>query len=152
VLGRGRSRADVRRAPFRVCAGSAGPCLTRDHTWHMNAAERLAAADPLIVPTRHLVADLTEDAAPGPAVTAWWEEITGAGGEGMVAKPLTPVTQTRHGIAQPGLKCRGPESLRIIYGPQYAIPANLDRLADRNVAPSRSPASTETTLGAAALC
>ena len=146
-----RSLDDVRLAPFQVLAGSAGTCLTRDHTWHMNAAERLAAADPLIVPTRHLVADLTEDAAPGPAVTAWWEEITGAGGEGMVAKPLTPVTRTRHGIAQPGLKCRGPEYLRIIYGPEYAIPANLERLADRNVARKRSLASSEFALGVAAL-
>jgi protein phosphatase len=146
-----RSLDDVRLAPFQVLAGSAGTCLTRDHTWHMNAAERLAAADPLIVPTRHLVADLTEDAEPGPAVIAWWEEITGAGGEGMVAKPLTPATRTRHGTAQPGLKCRGPEYLRIIYGPEYDLPANLERLADRHVSRKRSLASSEFALGVEAL-
>src|SRR5262249_58221403 len=121
---------DVRLAPFQVLAGSAGTRLDRDHTWHMTAAERLAAADPLIVPTRHLVADLAEDGEPGPAVTAWWEEITGAGGEGMVGKPLSPVTRTRRGIAQPGLQCRGPEYLRIIYGPEDPMPANLERPAD----------------------
>ena len=54
-------------------------------------------------------------------MTTWWEQITGAGGEGMVAKPLDPVARVRHGPAQHGMKCRGPEYLRIIYGPEYAI-------------------------------
>jgi protein phosphatase len=141
---------DVRLAPFQVLAGSAGTCLARDHTWHMRTAERLAAADPVIVPTPNVVADLAEPAAEA-AVTAWWEQITGAGGEGMVAKPVTPVTRGRHGTAQPGIKCRGPEYLRIIYGPEYAIPANLDRLRERNLARKRSLAASEFALGAEAL-
>jgi polynucleotide kinase-phosphatase len=145
-----RSLADVRLAPFQVLAGSAGTFLSRDHRWHMNAAERLAAADPLIVPTRHVVADLGDDGASA-AVTAWWEQITGAGGEGMVAKPLDPVTQVRHGPAQHGMKCRGPEYLRIIYGPEYTIPANLSRLAGRNLSRKRSLAASEFALGAEAL-
>ena len=123
-----RSLTDLRLAPFQVLAGSAGTFFSRDHLWHMKAAERLASADPLIVPTRHIVADLGDEEASA-AVTAWWEQITGAGGEGMVAKPLAPVTRVRHGAAQHGMKCRGPEYLRIIYGPEYAIPANLSRLA-----------------------
>ena len=134
-----------------VLAGSAGTCFARDHRWHMDCAERLSAADPLLVPTRHIVADLTGDGASGPDVAAWWEEITGTGGEGMVAKPLTPVTRTGHGVAQPGIKCRGPEYLRIIYGPEYAIPANLSRLADRNTSRKRSLASSEFALGVEAL-
>jgi protein phosphatase len=142
---------DLKVAPFMVLAGSAGTCFARDHLWHMDCANRLSAADPLLVPTRHVVADLTEDGASGPAVTAWWEEITGAGGEGMVAKPLTPVTRAGHGVAQPGMKCRGPEYLRIIYGPEYAIPVNLGRLADRNLSRKRSLASSEFALGVEAL-
>jgi protein phosphatase len=96
------------------------------------------------------VADLSDEAA-GPAVTGWWEEITGSGGEGMVAKPATPVTRAGHGLAQPGVKCRGPEYLRIIYGPEYTIAANLERLADRNVSRKRSLASSEFALGVEAL-
>ena len=145
-----RSAADVRLAPFAVLAGSAGTCYARDQTWHMTVAGRLAAADPLFVPTRHIVAD-TGDEGAGPAVTAWWEEITGAGGEGMVAKPLAPVTRGHRGLAQPAVKCRGPEYLRIIYGPEYALPANLSRLANRNLARKRSLASSEFALGAEAL-
>ena len=72
-----RSLADVRRALFQVLACSARTFFSRDHLWHMNAAARLAAADPLIVPTRHIVADLGDEGASA-AVTAWWEQITGA--------------------------------------------------------------------------
>jgi protein phosphatase len=102
------------------------------------------------VPTRHIVADLGDEEASA-AVTAWWEQITGAGGEGMVAKPLDPVTRVRHGAAQHGMKCRGPEYLRIIYGPEYAIPANLSRLGGRNLSRKRSLAASEFALGAEAL-
>jgi protein phosphatase len=141
---------DVRLAPFQILAGSAGTCLARDHTWHIGSAERLAVADSLILPTRHLVADLAEPGAEA-AVTAWWKQITGAGGEGMVAKPAAPVTRGRRGVAQPGLKCRGPEYLRIIYGPEYSIAANLDRLRERNLARKRSLAASEFALGVEAL-
>jgi len=141
---------DVRLAPFQVLAGSAGTFPDRDHAWHMTAAERLSAADPVIKPTRHIVADL-EQAGAEADVTAWWEEITGAGGEGMVAKPLSPVIRGRRGITQPGIKCRGPEYLRIIYGPEYVIAANLDRLRERNLARKRSLALSEFALGAEAL-
>jgi protein phosphatase len=144
------SLADVRLAPFQVLAGSAGTFFSRDHLWHLSAAERLAAADPLIVPTRHIVADLGDEGS-GAAVTAWWEQLTGSGGEGMVAKPPAPVTRLRHGVAQHGMKCRGPEYLRIIYGPEYAIPANLSRLAGRNLARKQSLAASEFALGAEAL-
>jgi len=116
----------------------------------MRAAERLAAADPVIQPTRHIVADLAEPGAE-PAVTAWWERLTGTGGEGMVAKPVAPVTRGRRGVAQPGIKCRGPEYLRIIYGPEYAIAANLDRLRERHLARKRSLAASEFALGVEAL-
>ena len=48
----------------------------------------------------------------------WWEELTGRGGEGMVVKPLDFIAQGRRGLAQPAIKCRGREYLRIIYGPE----------------------------------
>jgi protein phosphatase len=96
------------------------------------------------------VADLAEPGAEA-AVTAWWEQITGAGAEGMVTKPAAPVTRGRRGVAQPGLKCRGPEYLRIIYGPEYSIAANLDRLRERNLARKRSLAASEFALGVEAL-
>ncbi len=141
---------DVRLAPFQVLAGSAGTCFGRDHGWHMQVAERLAGADPLIAATRHLVLDLADPAADA-AVTAWWEELTGAGGEGIVVKPADPVTRGRHGIAQPGIKCRGPEYLRLIYGAEYTAAGNLDRLRERSLGRKRSLAASEFALGVEAL-
>jgi protein phosphatase len=141
---------DVRLAPFQVLAGSTGTCFGRSHEWHMKAAERLAAADPLIKATRYLVADLADPGA-DEAVTAWWQELTGAGGEGMVVKPAEPISRGRRGITQPGIKCRGPEYLRIIYGPEYTLPANVDRLRDRSLGRKRSLAAAEFALGVEAL-
>jgi len=141
---------DVRLAPFQVLAGSTGTCFGRDHEWHMKVAERLAGADPLIAATRYLVADLADPGAEA-AVTAWWEELTGAGGEGIVVKPAEPVTRGRHGIAAPGIKCRGPEYLRIIYGPEYTVAGNADRLRERNLGRKRSLAASEFALGVEAL-
>jgi protein phosphatase len=141
---------DVRLAPFQVLAGATGACFGRGHEWHMKAAERLAAADPLIQRTRHLVVDLADPGAEA-AVTAWWEELTAAGGEGMVVKPVDPITRGKRGIVQPGIKCRGPEYLRIIYGPEYAIAGNADRLRERNLGRKRSLAASEFALGVEAL-
>ena len=141
---------DIRLAPFQVLAGSTGTCFGREHEWHMQAAERLAAADPLIMATRHLAVDLGSPGADA-AVTAWWEQLTEAGGEGMVVKPAEPVTQGKRGITQPGIKCRGPEYLRIIYGPEYSLPGNADRLRQRNLGRKRSLAAAEFALGVEAL-
>src|SRR6266571_4986423 len=141
---------DVRLAPFQVLAGSRSTCFGLGHEWHMQAAERLAVADPLIMATRHLAVDLADPGADA-AVTAWWEQLTGAGGEGMVVKPAEPVTQGKRGITQPGIKCRGPEYLRIIYGPEYSLPGNAARLRERNLGRKRSLAVTEFALGVEAL-
>jgi protein phosphatase len=52
---------------------------------------------------------------------------------------------------QPGLKVRGREYLRIIYGPDYTRPENLDRLRDRNLGRKRGLALREYALGVEAL-
>jgi protein phosphatase len=49
----------------------------------------------------------------------------------MVVKPRTFVARGRKGLVQPALKCRGPEYLRIIYGPEYDAPEHLARLRSR---------------------
>jgi protein phosphatase len=51
------------------------------------------------------------------------------GGEGMVVKPLEFAVRGRRGLLQPAVKCRGPEYLRIIYGPEYTLPEHLERAA-----------------------
>jgi protein phosphatase len=115
--------------------------------WHLSLLSRLAQADPeLVIATRHVVVDTT-DADAEDAATAWWEEMTAAGGEGMVVKPLENFSRGTRGIVQPALKVRGREYLRIIYGPDYTEPANLERLLKRNLGHKRSLAAREYALG-----
>jgi protein phosphatase len=85
------------------------------------------------------------------AATAWWFALTEAGGEGMVVKPADGLARGKKGIAQPGLKVRGREYLRIIYGPDYTDPANLARLRSRQVGRKRALAMREYALGLEAL-
>lgn len=141
----------VRVAPFAVLASEGAAHTARPHAWHLAVAGRLAAADPeLFARTRHVMAD-TADADSRAAATAWWSELTEAGGEGMVVKPADGLVRGRRGIAQPGLKVRGREYLRIIYGPDYTEPANLTRLRSREVGRKRSLALREYALGLEAL-
>ena len=141
--------AGVRVAPFQLLATEGAVYHDRPHLWHLALADRLAAADPeLISPTRRIVAPIPAIRA---AATAWWEELTAAGGEGMVVKPAANLTRGAKGLVQPGLKVRGREYLRIIYGPDYTEPANLTRLRQRALSHKRSLALREYALGLEAL-
>jgi len=42
--------------------------------------------------------------------SAWWRELTDAGGEGMVVKPLANLTRGGKGLVQPGIKVRDRET------------------------------------------
>jgi protein phosphatase len=69
----------------------------------------------------------------------------------MVVKPRDVVATTTRGLVQPGIKCRGPEYLRIIYGPEYTAPDALKRLRQRGLGHKRSLAMREFALGIEAL-
>src|SRR5580704_7512554 len=141
----------VRVAPFQLLASEGAVYHERPHSWHLEIADRLAAAAPdLIAPTRRLAVD-TSDPASAAAATRWWEDLTAAGGEGMVVKPAANLTRGRKGLVQPGLKVRGREYLRLIYGPDYTEPGHLDRLRQRALSHKRSLALREYALGLEAL-
>jgi protein phosphatase len=143
--------ADLRLAPFHILAAEAGVFIDRDHTWHLEHCDRLVAADPdWFQPTSRRAVDVT-DAEDQAAGTAWWEELTATGGEGMVVKPMSFIAQGRKGLVQPGIKCRGREYLCIIYGPEYADPGQIDRLRTRSLGRKRSLAIREFALGVEAL-
>jgi protein phosphatase len=139
------SVADLRLAPFHLLASEGAVHVDKDHLWHMSMVARLG-----LTPTRHRVVDLADPESEAEAVR-WWEEMTEAGGEGMVIKPLDFLAEGRKGLAQPALKCRGREYLRIIYGPEYTLPENLERLRSRGLAAKRSLALRELALGVEAL-
>ncbi len=142
-----QSLADIKLAPFHIMASEGHVHADKDHLWHMNTLASLCEKDrDLLVPTPHRRVDLTDPESEAAAV-AWWQQLTGAGGEGMVVKPLDFVARGGRGLLQPAVKCRGPEYLRIIYGPEYDAPENLERLRSRGLSAKRSLALREFALG-----
>ena len=142
---------DLRLAPFQVLAGEGCVHALRDHAWHLDVLGRLAAADPgTFRPTAAVTVDLGDGAGEA-AGAAWWEELTGRGGEGMVVKPVDVVHRGPKGLTQPGVKVRGREYLRIVYGPEYTDGPNLARLRQRSLGHKRSLALREFALGIEAL-
>ncbi|SDN49309.1 polynucleotide kinase-phosphatase [Geodermatophilus sp. DSM 45219] len=138
-------------APFQVLATAGTTYADRPHAWHLSVADRLVGADPeLVRATRSRAVDVTDPAAEA-AATEWWEELTAAGGEGMVVKPAANLTRGRRGYVQPGLKVRGREYLRLVYGPDYTEPQHLDRLRERSLGRKRGLALREYALGLEAL-
>jgi protein phosphatase len=142
---------DLQLAPFHLLATEGTVHIHQDHVWHMETLGRFCQADEsflLATPCR-----LVELAEPESyqAGTDWWEELTATGGEGMVVKPLDFVARGRRGLVQPAIKSRGREYLRIVYGPEYSLPDNLERLRSRNLSLKRSLALREFALGIEAL-
>ncbi|MDH6118790.1 protein phosphatase [Kitasatospora sp. GAS204A] len=165
----------VRLAPFQLLAAEGANLAVRPHDEHLAWLDRLVAADeewvkdaaavgvepgaqqqpePLLRATGRLLVD-TEDEASIAAGIAWWEELTEAGGEGMVVKPLASLVRGAPGegrpggLVQPGLKVRGREYLRLIYGPDYT--EHLGALRQRSLGHKRSLALREYALGLEAL-
>lgn len=142
---------DLRLAPFHLLASEGKVHMDRDHIWHMETLARIAAAgDPVFLATPFKVVDLSSQASEDDA-TGWWTDLTSRGGEGMVVKPLEFIAKGPRGLLQPAVKVRGPEYLRIIYGPEYTLPANLDRLRSRGLGAKRSLAMREFSLGVESL-
>ncbi|MEU1672727.1 polynucleotide kinase-phosphatase [Streptomyces roseifaciens] len=160
----------IRMAPFQILAVQGRSLAALPHDEQLALIDRMIEAEMygsesnngicaytpvymnrLLAPTRRLVVD-TEDEASVAAGVQWWLDLTGAGGEGMVVKPLQALVRTAGGrLVQPGVKCRGREYLRIIYGPEYTRPDNLARLRARHLGHKRSLALREYALGLEAL-
>lgn len=133
----------VTLAPFQILAAEGRAlALTESHEWHL--AELAKLEGDLITPTRHRFVDLSSDEERRVAID-WWLELTAAGGEGMVVKPA----HLTSGRIQPGIKVRGREYLRIIYGPDYTD--SLDVLRERHLGKKRQLAQREHGLGIEAL-
>ncbi|MFD5393807.1 polynucleotide kinase-phosphatase [Streptomyces sp. NPDC127097] len=159
----------VRLAPFQILAVQGRSLAGLPHTEQLALLDRLIAAEGavaarhggtaggatdrpgLLATTRRTLVD-TEDETSVAAGIAWWQELTADGGEGMVVKPVQALIRQADGrLVQPGVKCRGREYLRIIYGPEYTRPENLRRLRVRHLGHKRSLALREYALGLEAL-
>ncbi|QLJ04381.1 polynucleotide kinase-phosphatase [Streptomyces sp. NEAU-sy36] len=143
----------VRLAPFQILATEGRSLAALPHDEQLALLDRLVEHDSsgLLGTTRRLYVD-TGDPESVRAGVDWWLEMTGRGGEGMVVKPLGALVRRPDGrLVQPGVKCRGREYLRIIYGPEYTRPDNLALLRRRFLNHKRSLALREYALGLEAL-
>jgi protein phosphatase len=143
----------VRLAPFQILAVQGRSLAGLPHDEQLALLDRLVEQDGsgLLQTTRRLYVD-TADPESVQAGVDWWLEMTGRGGEGMVVKPVGALVRDSQGrLVQPGIKCRGREYLRIIYGPEYTRPENLARLRSRFLNHKRSLAIREYALGLEAL-
>ncbi|MGW8681932.1 polynucleotide kinase-phosphatase [Streptomyces sp. NPDC055817] len=143
----------VRLAPFQILAVQGRSLAALPHDEQLALIDRMVEHDGsgLLQTTRRLFVDTGDEASVSAGVD-WWLEMTGRGGEGMVVKPVEALTRDGKGrLVQPGIKCRGREYLRIIYGPEYARPDHLERLRGRFLGHKRSLAIREYALGLEAL-
>lgn len=123
----------VQVAPFQVLATEGKTWTDRDHGWHLEIADRLVAVAPTLIRKtgrrgRHRVVD-----------RAHRHRRRGNGRQA--------VRQARQGAERLGVKVRGREYLRIIYGPDYTEPENFERLRARGLGRKRSMAAREYALG-----
>lgn len=145
-----KSIEDYRLAPFHLLATEGKVHTAQNHEWHMQELARICRGDGILLATNHRAINLADEKAVQEA-TEWWLSLTERGGEGMVVKPLEFIAEGKKGLIQPAVKCRGREYLRIIYGPDYTVPAKLEQLRQRGLSHKRSMAEREFALGIEAL-
>jgi protein phosphatase len=143
----------VRLAPFQILAVEKKVFSDLEHSEHLRILKEHLCSDPIFFATESLIVD-TLDLESQKLAEKFWLDMTGAGGEGMVVKPLSNIRDrivSNNKLPQPALKCRGREYLRIIYGPEYTLPNNLQRLKKRTLGRKRALALSEYALGLEAL-
>jgi protein phosphatase len=141
------SLTDLKLAPFHLLASEGRVHTDKDHAWHMETLAAVCREDrELLLATPYKLVDVTDPVSQEEGVS-WWRELTGRGGEGVVIKPLDFTLRGHRGLAQPAVKCRGREYLRIIYGPDYTADEHLSRLRNRGLNHKRSLALGEFALG-----
>jgi protein phosphatase len=116
---------------------------------HGNASGLCAHGASLLVSTDNKVIDLTD-----PKSESRHRMVNQADGSRRRRDDSRATGLHRTGPAldaQPAVKCRGPEYLRIIYGSEYTLPNNLDRLRFRGLWVKRSLALRLFALGVGAL-
>ena len=138
---------DYKLAPFHILATEGQAHVDKTHEWHMTNIEAICQDDAnFFMATPCKIVDLQDESNFDEAVQ-WWLDLTSKGKEGIVVKPFDFIAYGSEGLLQPAVKCRGREYLRIIYGPEYDAPENIDRLRNRGLSRKQSLALREFALG-----
>ena len=150
---------DHKIAPFQILATEKGTWCDIPHARHLEIIfSFICKCNNIFIPTRYLMVNLMDEKSVTSAID-YWKEYTSQKnlGEGMVVKPLYPVSykiesdKATNCIIQPAIKCRGREYLRLIYGPEYTFPDNMKKLQKRRIYRKQQLALNEFALGMEAL-
>ena len=141
---------DLRIAPFHLLASEGKTHVGKGHDWHLEKIDAMCAHSKVLQKTDRQFVTIDDNASRA-AATSWWEQRTANGAEGMVVKPDGFIGLGTRGLSQPGLKVRGREYLRIIYGPEYTTPEQMTELRKRRLGTKRMLALREFALGIKAL-
>lgn len=134
-------------APFHILATEGNTYFDKQHPWHLEQIQSFCNHDKNhLMVTANIQVDLQSQDSIQQAI-GWWTALTFKGGEGMVVKPLDYFTTFKGRTVQPAMKVRGSEYLRIVYGPEYDTPENIEVLKERSVKVKRDLAIKEFTLG-----
>ncbi|TAE01258.1 MAG: polynucleotide kinase-phosphatase [Bacteroidetes bacterium] len=138
---------DYKVAPFHILATENAVHHDKTHLWHLQQIADFCVEEvKILTKTPYKIVDLQDENSKIEA-TNWWLELTAKGFEGMVVKPEHFLVKTTKGLAQPAVKCRGKEYLRIIYGAEYTEKNNLKTLKIRSLNKKRALALREFALG-----
>ncbi|MBM4761304.1 polynucleotide kinase-phosphatase [Bacillus sp. B15-48] len=135
----------IQIAPFHLLAHSNQTFFDKSHIWHMEKNREFSSLSELFIPTEFMV---VKDQESMEQAINWWSEMTKVGHEGFVVKPEQFISRNQKGqLLQPAIKVRGRNYLHIIYGIDYLLPENLERLKKRSVGKKQRHALMEFALG-----
>jgi protein phosphatase len=143
------ARPDLIATTRRISVETADPESTAAATRWWEGLTATGGEGMVVKPAANLFSPPKTPSPDGPGAVP---DGPGAVPDGPGAVPDGPgAAPHRRPLPQPGLKVRGRDYLRLVYGPDYTEPANLARLRQRAVARKRSLALREYALGLEAL-
>lgn len=119
---------DLEYAPFHILVSEKIKGYTMDHQWHMNIISHLRGR--YIRMTKMIHVNL-EDTSSQKQATNMWTDLISNGCEGMIFKSPSLNYHHDNELVIMGIKVRGPEYLRLVYGADYLN--NLESLSKRKL-------------------
>lgn len=136
-----------RLSPVRMIATRELSWFDKPYAEHKTTLEQFDQADEsLLFQRRSFEVRLDIEADVDRALNTW-EKWVVDGRDGLIVRPNFFRRNTRPGFVLPALECRSPETLRLLYGPEYDLAENLERLRRRSLSSLRYRAIQQFVLG-----
>jgi protein phosphatase len=141
---------ELRIEPLHVLATDETSWFDRPHSEHAALFQRLRQSDEGLFASTSAFEVRLDEAGAEERGFAFWEEWTARGKNenlGLIIKPVVFQRNTRPGFVLPALECHNDAALRVLFGPEYDVDVNLERLRRRSLAMLRFRALNQFMLG-----